>query len=203
MKIEKVPDGFVEIEQYVWTTLELVNSPEEHREFMQELKRSDDPYYFLGKLRNGCEEKLKKLSDSDDKKDKRARRDLRVLHESIEACVAAMRKREWKRAVGIAINVGGLGQKAKLRLQLEGEVLTGREAKKLGGPAAAKARRAGRARENDEDRPKYQKPMLELRKEGVKYGQAAFVIEREFREKKGDRHHATRIRELAPNPIPR
>ena len=127
MKIEKVRDGMFEIEQYVWTTLELVNSPEEHREFMQELKRSDDPYYFLGKLRKGCEEKCKKLNDSDSDKVKRARRDLGFLHKSIEACDAAMREKQWKRAVRIAINVGGLAQKAKLRLQLEPEVLSGRK----------------------------------------------------------------------------
>ena len=69
------------------------------------------------------------------------------------------------------------------------------------GPAAAATKRAAREKLDEQDRLKYRKRMLELRLEGVKYSRAAIDIEIQFREKKHDRHHTTRIRELAPNPI--
>ncbi len=113
-----------------------------------------------------------------------------------------MREGRWERAVRVAIDVGSYKRKARLRRQVEKGVLQVRAARKKAAYAAAKTKRDNRPKLDAEDRPKYRKRMLKLRKEGVKYGQAAFIIETEFRKKKRDRHHAKRIRELAPNPIP-
>ena len=113
-----------------------------------------------------------------------------------------MKARQWKLAIHVAIYVGRLAERAEIRQQIEPEVLTGRDAKKKGGPAAAKARRKKREQHDREDGPKYRKRMSELLSEGIRYGHAADIMQDEFRKKNGaKRHNARRIRELAPNPI--
>ena len=217
----KKPDGMFIRETRMVTPKDRRDDPE----FRAELERNNDPYHVLKEMLTECEDKTgKKVGDiwndfvtriaampdtikptntnieGDDVK--RAHDDLTRLYIETKHCLELMKPRQWKLAIRVAIYVGRLAERAEIRQQIEPEVLTGRDAKKKGGPAAAAARRAKREQHDREDGPTYQKRMLELRLEGIKYGHASDIMQDEFRQKDGaKRHNARRIRELAPNPI--
>ena len=203
MKIVKEPDGMY-VREAVHLTAEDIGTPEANK-VLKESSRRYDVYLTLDDYRAEYEKVLAEVNNSDKDPEHLARRrkDLSAMRDYIDYTEQALRNRECKRAVLCGIALGITSHKALYARSFEPDVLHLRKGRKTGGLKAAPKIRAKRKRLDDEDRPKYRKRMLELRTNGVKYGVAAYCIEREFRQKPHDRHHAKRIRELAPNPVPR
>jgi len=162
-------------------------------------------YLTLDDYRAAHDEELAEVNSSEKDPDHLARRrnDLRDMRKYIDYTKEALKKRHWKRAVLCGIVLGIASHKALYARKNEPDVLHLRESRKKGGGAAAAKRNAKRKLADAADGPEYRKRMLELRNAGTKYEQASFIVEMEFRKKPRDRHHAARIRELVPDPIPR
>ena len=130
--------------------------------------------------------------------------DLKTVTHYAAKVEAAIKARKWKAAIVNAVWLGISAHKALIARPLEPEVLRDRGSqagRAKGRPKAAIARAAKRKKLADQDRPPYQERMLKLRLDGIGYELASNIMQGEFRKKKKDRHYASRIRELAPDPM--